>query len=222
MDRAPVRFDVNEIQRLISASVPKSGGRVRLGGVYQAQLFAPKRRLNGSIIHKDKVEIVGGKRRIVKVADADFQSMKWEDGGHNLVVNEGLQHILDILYLSATAQVDPWYCLIMNGTPSVAAGDTMSSHAGWTENQNYSEAVRQTYTDVRTAQSVDNSAAKATYSIDTDTQTIGGAALCSVSTKGGTTGTLLSGAAFTGGNKSADNGDTLQVTYTFTAADDGV
>ena len=35
-------------------------------------------------------------------------------------------------------------------------------------------------------------------------------------------GILVAVAAFTGGDKSADDGDTLNVQYDFTAADDGV
>ena len=40
-------------------------------------------------------------------------------------------------------------------------------------------------------------------------------------TKGGSTGLLLCVAAFSGGDKSADDGDTLNVQYDFSAADDG-
>jgi len=64
-----------------------------------------------------------------------------------------------------------------------------------------------------------NSASKASFAVDTDTQVISGAFLCSVATT--TSGTLLSEVMFTGGNKSADDGDTLEVQYDFTAADDG-
>jgi hypothetical protein len=147
--------------------------------------------------------------------------IKWTEVAHNLVTNVGLQHILDILFVSATTQIDPWYVGITNATPSPAAGDTMASHAGWTENENYSEATRQTYVDVRANQQVTNNASKASFSIDTNTQSIGGAFLTSVNTKGGATGTLLCCAAFSAGNKAADDGDTLQVEYQFSAADDG-
>lgn len=149
-------------------------------------------------------------------------AVKWEDVAKNLVVDVGLEHILDILFVSATAQVDPWYVGLTDGTPTVAAADTMSSHAGWVEVTAYDEAARQAFVDVRTGQSVDNSASKAAFTIDTNSTTIGGAFLSSDSTKSGTTGTLLCVAAFTGGDKTADDNDTLSVQYTFTAADDGV
>lgn len=148
-------------------------------------------------------------------------NLKWEDTAPNLVTNVGLEFILDILFVSATTQLDPFYVGLTDGTPTAAAGDTMLSHAGWSEVTAYDEAVRQTYVDVRSGQSVSNTASKATFTIDTNSTTIGGAFLISDSTKGGTSGTLLCVAAFTGGDKSADDDDSLEVTYTFSAADDG-
>jgi hypothetical protein len=93
----------------------------------------------------------------------------------------------------------------------------MASHAGWTEDQNYSEATREVLTlGTVSGGSVDNSASKASFSINA-TATIGGAFLTTVSTKGGTTGTLYGGAAFAA-NRSVVSGDTLNVTATLTAA----
>ena len=113
-----------------------------------------------------------------------------------------------------------WYVGIKN-TGSVAAGDTMTSHAGWTENQNYSEANRPAYNEAAaSSQSITNSANPASFSINTDSQTIAGAFLASDNTKGGTTGTLICAVDFSS-SRSADNGDTLEVTYTISAADDG-
>lgn len=144
-------------------------------------------------------------------------TLKWKDEAKNLVTNVGLQHILDILFVSATTQIDPWYVGLTDGTPTVAAGDTSASHVGWTEVTAYTDN-RKAYVDVRSGQSVTNSASKASFAINADTTTIGGAFLDSAAT--GTAGTLLCAAAFTGGDKSADSGDTLEVTYTFSAADD--
>jgi hypothetical protein len=111
---------------------------------------------------------------------------------------------------------------LMDATPTVAAGDTMGSHAGWTEADEYSEANRQAFTPGSVAsQSVDNSASKATFSINA-TVTVGGAFLTSSNTKNGTTGTLFAGGAFSGGNRALINGDTLRVQATYTQADDGV
>lgn len=144
--------------------------------------------------------------------------LKWSDHIDNLVVNEGLNHILDILFVSATGQVDPWYVGLTDGTPTIATGDTMLSHVGWAEDANYA-GVRKAYIDVRSGQSVDNSASKASFAINATT-TIGGAFMNSDDSA--TAGTLLCAGAFTGGDRSVVSGDILNVTYTFTAADDGV
>jgi hypothetical protein len=153
---------------------------------------------------------------------APDKRLKWVEDFENLVVNVGLDHLLDVT-LSAATQVATWYLSLINGaSPTIAAGDTMASHAGWTENQNYSEAVRQTWIDGGVSgQSVSNSASPATFTCNTDGQTIGGAFLTSGNAKGGTTGTLYAAGTFASA-KSLDTNDTLDVTATFTMADDGV
>jgi hypothetical protein len=52
--------------------------------------------------------------------------------------------------------------------------------------------------------------------ISSTSSTVAGAFLTSVSTKGGTTGTLFSGSDFTTGDRTVVSADTLNVTYTFT------
>ena len=140
---------------------------------------------------------------------------KWRDTAKNLVPNAALNHILDVI-LHGTTAIETWYVgLKSTGTP--AAADTLASHSTWTVNENYT-GDRKEYTEAAaSSQSVTNSANKASFSIDTDSQTIAGAFLASAAT--GTSGTLLCVADFTGGNKSCDNGDTLEVTYTISAAD---
>jgi len=146
--------------------------------------------------------------------------IKWTDTAKNLVVNVGLNAILDAVFAGGT-QTDPWYIGLTDGTPTVIAGDTMGTHAGWTEVTAYDEAVRQTFVDVRTDQTASNSASKAVFTIDTNATTIGGAFIAASSTKGEAASTLLCGAAFTVGDKSLDDDDTLTVQYDFSAADDG-
>ena len=158
---------------------------------------------------------IGGKFYI-KCFDSDG-TLKWEDEAKNLVTNEGLDHILDAV-LHGTTPVSPWYVGLTDGTPIPAAEDTLSgAHAGWTEVTAYT-GDRQEYVEAAaSSQSITNSASKASFSIDTNSTTVGGAFLFSAATT--TTGTLLCVAAFTGGDKSADSGDTLEVTYTISAAD---
>lgn len=142
--------------------------------------------------------------------------IKWVEDISNLVVTAGLNDSLD-KHFKGSGYTAAWYVGLTAGSPSFAAGDTMSSHAGWTEDQNYSEATREVLTlGTVSGGSVDNSASKASFSINA-TATIGGAFLTTVSTKGGTTGTLYGGAAFAA-NRSVVSGDTLNVTVTLTAA----
>ena len=143
--------------------------------------------------------------------------LKWKDEIQNLVTNAGEDHALDSTLAGGT-QITSWFVGLTDSAPTTAEGDTMSSHAGWTEVTAYSEAARQAFTaGTVSGQSVDNSASKAAFSIN-GTATVGGAFLVSNSTKSGTTGTLYSVGAFTGGDKPVSDGDTLNVTLTFTAA----
>lgn len=145
-------------------------------------------------------------------------NVKWTEEWDNLVTNEGLNYALDSA-LSGGTPITTWYVGLTQGSPTAAAADTMSSHAGWTEQTGYDEAARQTWVDGGvSSQSVSNSASVATFTITSGSTTIGGAFLVSVNTKGGSTGTLYAVGAFTGGNKTLGAADTLDVTATFTAA----
>lgn len=149
-------------------------------------------------------------------------NLKWVDDAQNLVVNQGLDHLLDVT-LSGATQITTWYVGLTDNTPSPAAADVMSSHAGWTEFTEYSQATRVTWTDGGVSgQSVSNSGSPASFSVNNSTNGgLGGLFLVSENTKGGTTGTLYSVVAITGGNRVVNNGDTINATYTFTMADDG-
>jgi hypothetical protein len=139
----------------------------------------------------------------------------------NLITNAGLDYLLDAA-LSGGSPITSWFIGLTDGTPTVNAADTMASHAGWVEVTDYSQANRVAWTDAGvSAQSLTNSASPASFSINA-TVTVGGAFLTSVNTKGGTTGTLFAVGAFTSGDRNFINGDTLNVTATYSAADDGV
>jgi hypothetical protein len=142
----------------------------------------------------------------------------WEEEFDNIVVNVGLDDALD-KHLKGAAYTAAWYVGLTDGTPTVAAGDTMASHAGWVEVTAYDEAVRQTLTlGAVSGQSVDNSASKAVFTISANGTVIGGAFVNTVNTKGGSTGTLYGAGAFTAGDKTLDDNDVLNVTVTCTAA----
>lgn len=140
-------------------------------------------------------------------------NIKWEETSHNLVVTTGLNDILDKYYKGSTYTAAHYVGLKLAGT--IAAGDTMSSHAGWSESTSYSNANRPTFTPgTVSGGSVDNSASKASFTIN-GTATIAGAFLTTNNTKGGTTGTLI-GATDFGTARSVLSGDTLDVTVTAT------
>lgn len=149
--------------------------------------------------------------------------LKWSAEEHNLVVNVGLQYMCGTGLTSVT-QVTTWYIGLYGAGASnnPAAGDTMASHAGWTEVVPYSQATRPacTFATATTANPsvATNSASPAAFSINA-TSTVGGAFLVSNSTKSGSTGTLFSAADFSApGDRSVVNGDTLNVTYTLSLA----
>jgi hypothetical protein len=142
-------------------------------------------------------------------------ALKWVEEIENLVVNTGLNDLLD-KYFKGSSYTAAFNVGLKN-TGSVAAGDTMTSHGGWTENPTYSNATRPALTlGTVSGQSVDNAAAKASFDINGST-TIFGAFVTTNSTKGGTSGTLY-GAADFASSRAVISGDTLNVTVTLTAA----
>jgi hypothetical protein len=177
----------------VQAGVGKAANeeaRVGLGGVFTVQCFGP-----------DGV-------------------LKWEDQFHNLVVNQGLQD-LNTKYFKGSAYTAAWYLGLVTGPGSgttYAAGDTLASHAGWTEFTNYSGTRKAvTFGTATTADPsvIDNSASPSSFLISGAGGTVAGAFLCSVTS--GTSGVLFSEGDFTGGDKIVANGDTINVTYTFSA-----
>ncbi len=149
--------------------------------------------------------------------------VKWTGSAPNLVVNVGLAYMAGTA-LTSVAQVTSWFIGLYGAGASntPAAGDTMSSHAGWTENVGYSNATRVacTFVTATTANPsvATNTASPASFSINA-TSTVGGAFLTSGSAKSGTAGTLFSAVDFSApGDRSVVSGDTLNVTYTMSLA----
>lgn len=142
-------------------------------------------------------------------------TLKWEDVADNTVVNVGLQHLLDVTFTGTPAQSSTWYLGLVSGTPTIEAADTLAAHGGWTEVTAYT-GDRKAWTKTRSDQTLSNTASKASFAIDTNGTTIGGCFLSNAET--GTAGVLMSATTFTGGNKTADDGDTLEVTYELSAA----
>ena len=156
----------------------------------------------------------------VTCVGADGQE-KWSDTFHNLVVNQGLQD-MNSKYFSGVGYTAGWFLGLVQGPGSgttFAAADTIASHAGWTElvpGTAYTgnrKAV--TFGTATTADPsvITNSASPASFAMLVNATVVAGAFLCSVAT--GTSGILFSAGDFTGGDKTVDNGDTLNVSYSF-------
>jgi len=161
-------------------------------------------------------EVLEGKHDLFGMSDF----LLWEDAFWNLVVNEGLDDSLDE-YFKGSSYTAAHYVGLTDGTPTPAAGDELTgTHAGWTEVTAYDEANRQDLTlGAVSSQSVDNSASKAAFTIDTNSTTIGGAFVCTDNTKGGSAACVIYGVgAFSAADKELDDDDTLNVTVTLTAS----
>jgi hypothetical protein len=138
-------------------------------------------------------------------------SFGWKETIENLVVTVGKNDLLD-KYLAGSSYTAAFYMGLTNSSPTPAAGDTMASHGGWTEFTGYSNSNR-----ISCAWNSASAGSKAlsaalVFNINTNS-TVGGAFITTNNTISGTTGTLFSCGAFSGGNQAVTNGGTLSVSY---------
>ena len=139
---------------------------------------------------------------------------------HNLVVDQGLNDLLSVTLVTASADTS-WHVGLTDQPRTLRRSylaDTMLSHAGWVEILSFTGSSRPDLPGQPGAvagKSVSNTASPASFTINA-TVTIGGSFLTSNPT--GTAGRLYSVGAFSGGDKGFNNLDTLSVTATFTTA----
>lgn len=148
--------------------------------------------------------------------------VKWTDTFHNLVVNEGLQD-MNSKYFKGSGYTAAWYLGLVSGatSPTYAAGNTLASHSGWTElvpgtaytGNRASVTFNASSPTLADPSVVSNSVSPASFAMLVNSTVVAGALLCTAAS--GTSGVLFSVGSFTGGNKSVDAGDTLNVTYQF-------
>jgi hypothetical protein len=177
------------------------------GQSIQGAAFAPNTNLS-------EVAHAGGYYKI-EFVDKDGV-LQWTDTVKNVVTTVGGNLALDTV-LAGSAYTATWFLGLISNVSYVSVpviGDTMASHATWTESVAYSNATRP-------APSWGTAAAKSKASTATAfninaSDTIKGCFLNSVSTKSGTTGTLYSAGLFSGGDQVVTSGGTLNVTYTAT------
>lgn len=142
-------------------------------------------------------------------------NVKWEESTHNIVVDQGLQN-MNTQYFKGSAYTAAFYLGLIQGPgpSSFSALDTLSSHT-WTEFTNYSGSRPAVSFGSATNASPSVIASTTTaFSISSTGGVVAGAFLCTVAS--GTSGVLFSEADFQSpGDRTVVNGDTLNVTYTF-------
>ena len=140
----------------------------------------------------------------------------------NLVVNEGISHILNVA-LGGKAKTAKYYLALFSGNTAPAATWTALNFASVASEivsltEGYSNATRPEWIPVDTnGNSIDNMAAAAQLTIATSgTLTVTGAALLTNATKGGTTGTLISASKYPVA-RTFQNGDIYEIGYRLSA-----
>lgn len=147
----------------------------------------------------------------------------WQESFPNTVATTGKDLLLDTLLEGSSYTVTGPYMGLISSSPTTAAGDTMSSHSGWTE-VGGTNAPAYSGTRKTCAWSAASSGAKALSAAlnftFTANGTVGGAFIVlgsgAVATKDNTSGTLFSAGAFNSGNRSVLTDDQLNVSYTVT------
>lgn len=141
-------------------------------------------------------------------------NLRWREEKRNKVVIDGLNAVLNISMRGD--QGYPWYIGLKNAGV-VSDSDLMSSHTGWTENVNFSQAERQPlYLGGAVNGSCNSSGSKASFVINSE-DTITGAFITSDATKGGTEGVLYGAVDFLT-PRTVLTGDTLEIAVTLSAA----
>lgn len=154
-------------------------------------------------------------------------NLKWADKNRNMVLDEGLDKLLGIMFGGSSAYA-AWKIGLVNGSSVTPAGSWAYTGIGssFTENQAYTASSRQTFTPGSVAsQQLSNAGSKASFTISGSSAiNVCGAFLCAgpnAATKGNNAaGNIIYAISqFTSGAKALDPADVLKVTVTLTAAD---
>lgn len=137
----------------------------------------------------------------------------------NLIVTEGLAHILSVA-LGATAKPAGYYLALFSGAAAPAANWTAASFAAAASEivsmtEGYTSPTRPVWTPPASTatNSIDNMAAIASVTMATAGQlNVSGAAMLTNSTRGGTTGVLVSATKYAAA-RVFQSGDTYEVGY---------
>ena len=135
---------------------------------------------------------------------------KWRETVRNLVTTAGKTDIVD-KYLKGSAYTAAWFG-ILAGSGTKAVGDTLASHAGWTEITAYTGSRPAITWGTTSAGS--NTSSTISYSMN-GAYTVAGIGISSVAS--GTSGTLYNVGDFAAARTGA-SGDTLNVTITLSVS----
>ena len=144
---------------------------------------------------------------------------QWVKECDNLIVLEGLAHILSVAF-GATAKPSGYYLALFSGAASPQANWTAANFASVASEivsmtEGYTSATRPAWTPPASTDtnSIDNMAAIASVTIATTSQlNVTGAAQLTNSTRGGTTGKLISATKYAAPRVFQD-GDTYEIGY---------
>lgn len=136
----------------------------------------------------------------------------------NMIVTEGLAHILNVA-LGSSAKPAGYYLALFSGATAPAANWTAASFAAAASEivsttEGYTAATRPQWTPTNTSgNSIDNMTAEASLTIATASQlNVTGAAILTNSTRGGTTGALISATKYAA-TRVFQAGDVFEVGY---------
>jgi hypothetical protein len=142
---------------------------------------------------------------------------QWADAIHNTVMTAGKNDILD-KYFAGSGYTAAWYLGLISSVSysAIAAADTMSSHAGWTEAgatnaPNYSSPAARGTMAFSAASGGSKALSAALAYTMSGAGTLKGAFATTVSTKDGTTGILYSAGLFSGGDRTVASSDVVNV-----------
>lgn len=136
--------------------------------------------------------------------------LKWSEEIVNTVTTQGKNDLLD-KYFKGSTYTAAWY-LGLKGAGSISAGDTLASHAGWSEVTPY--AGNRPAITFGSTSGGSNTASPVSFTINA-TSTVYGAFIASVNS--GTSGILYSVSDLLA-DRNVESGDTLNVTSTVTMA----
>ena len=164
-------------------------------------------------------------RYVVECIGADGK-LKWQDEIDNLWTTEGKNECLDKFFAGSSYTAAMYVGLISGvsyGGTGVAAGDTAAQINGtndWKEAYNgtdtptYSQSTRPAASFSAASAGSKSTSAASAFSI-TGTGTVKGCFIITDSTKGGTSGKLITAGLFSSpGDRSVVSGDTLNVSWT--------